>query len=366
MIKFLDLQKVNAAHGREISDAVGRAVNSGWYLSGTENQAFEREYADYIGTRFAVGCGNGLDALKLIFRAYIELGTLHFGDEVIVPANTYIASILAISENNLTPVLVEPDPHTLQLDANRVEKVITGRTRAVMIVHLYGQCAYNDRIAEICRSNGLLLIEDNAQAHGCRFRGRLTGSLGDAAGHSFYPGKNLGAMGDGGAVTTDNKELADMVRALGNYGSEKKYVFNHIGMNSRLDEVQAAVIRAKLPHLDLDNGKRREVARRYLTEIVNPQIKLPEVKDFESHVFHIFTVFAERRDELQKYLADNGVQTLIHYPIAPHKQKCYPQWNSLSFPITEKIAETELSLPMSPVMDGSEITEIISLLNSWI
>lgn len=365
MIKFLDLQKVNAAHGQEISDAVGRVVNSGWYLTGTENQAFEKEYADYIGTRFAVGCGNGLDALKLILRAYIELGKLHHGDDVIVPANTYIASILAISENNLTPVLVEPGLHTLQLDAELVEKAITGRTKAVMIVHLYGQCAYTDRIAEICRSKGLLLIEDNAQAHGCKFNGRRTGSLGDAAGHSFYPGKNLGALGDGGAVTTDNQELADMVRALGNYGSERKYVFNHIGMNSRLDEVQAAVVRAKLPYLDLDNAKRREVARRYLGEIVNPLIKLPEVKDFEAHVFHIFTIFTERRNELQKYLADNGVQTLIHYPIAPHKQNCYPQWNKLSFPITEKIAETELSLPMSPVMEESEITGIISILNSW-
>ncbi|MCM1310217.1 MAG: DegT/DnrJ/EryC1/StrS family aminotransferase [Bacteroides sp.] len=362
-IKFLDLKKVNDAHGAEISAAVERVLASGWYLLGQENEAFEREYADFIGTKYAVGCGNGLDALKLILRAYIELGRLKPGDEVIVPANTYIASILAISENGLTPILVEPDPATLQIDPERIE--VTPRTRAVMIVHLYGQCAYNEKIARICSGNNLLLIEDNAQAHGCRWQGRRTGSLGNAAGHSFYPGKNLGALGDGGAVTTDDPELAQMVCTLANYGSAKKYVFDHIGVNSRLDEMQTAVLRAKLPHLDADNARRRSVARRYLAEIKNPQIALPRVEDFDAHVFHIFTIFTERRDELQRYLHENGVQTLIHYPIPPHKQKCYPQWNRLSLPITERIHATELSLPMSPVMTDADITKIIELLNSW-
>lgn len=365
MIKFLDLGKVNAAHGAEISEAVNRVTNSGWYLQGQENAALEREYADYIGSKYAVGCGNGLDALRLILRAYIELGRLRHGDEVLVPANTYIASILAISENNLKPVLVEPDMATLQIDPTKIEEAITPRTKALMIVHLYGQCAYTDIIGEICRRHGLLLIEDNAQAHGCEYAGRKTGSLGDAAGHSFYPGKNLGALGDGGAVTTNDPELAGMVRALGNYGSSRKYVFDHVGLNSRLDEIQAAVLRAKLPLLDADNERRRHVARRYIAEIKNPLIALPNIADWNSHVFHIFTIFTERRDELRDYLTKQGVQTLIHYPIPPHKQKCYGSWNSMSLPITERIHRTELSLPMSPVMDEDEITEIIKVLNSW-
>lgn len=365
MIKFLDLLNVNAAHGAEIKDAMARVADSGWYLQGEENAAFEREYAEYIGTKYAVGCGNGLDALRLILRAYIELGKLQRGDEVIVPANTYIASILAISENGLKPVLVEPDRDTLQIDSRLIESHITARTKAIMIVHLYGQCAYDDMIGNICREHGLLLVEDNAQAHGCKYHGRHTGSLGDAAGHSFYPGKNLGALGDGGAVTTDDPELAAMVRTLANYGSSKKYVFDYIGMNSRLDEVQAAVLRAKLPYLDEDNGKRKQVAKRYLREIDHQDIILPKVADFDAHVFHIFTIFTRRRAELQRYLADNGIQTLIHYPIPPHKQKCYPQWNCKRLPITEEIAETELSLPMSPVMSNENITKIVEIINSW-
>lgn len=366
MVKFLDLKKVNDAHKSEIDAAMRRVTDSGWYLLGTENAAFEREYADFIGSDHAIGCANGLDALKLIFRAYIELGVLSPGDEVIVPANTYIASILAISENALVPVLVEPDPTTLQIDATKIEEKLTERTRAIMIVHLYGQCAYNEMIAHICSKYGLLLVEDNAQAHGCKYGSRRTGSLGDAAGHSFYPGKNLGALGDGGAVTTDNAELAEMIRALRNYGSAKKYVFDHIGLNSRLDELQAAVLRAKLPHLDADNEARRRIARRYISEISNPNIRVPQVSEPEAHVFHIFTIFTSRRDELQNYLTDNGIQTLIHYPIPPHKQKCYRQWNDLNLPVTEAIHNQELSLPISPVMTDEEASRVIALVNSWI
>lgn len=267
MIKFLDLKKINDSYEPELSQALTRVLDSGWYLQGEENAAFEREYATYIGTEFAVGCGNGLDALRLILRAYMELGRLKPGDEVIVPANTYIASILAVSENGLTPILVEPDPRTLQIDPARVGDAITPRTRAVMIVHLYGQCAYTEEIGSLCREHGLLLIEDNAQSHGCRYGKRRTGSLGDAAGHSFYPGKNLGALGDAGAVTTNDPELAAMVRSLGNYGSSKKYVFDHIGVNSRLDEIQAAVLRAKLPHLDSDNDARRTTPHMHIPNI---------------------------------------------------------------------------------------------------
>lgn len=364
-IKFLDLQKINALHGPAIKAATERVVDSGWYLQGAENKAFEAEYADYIGTAHAVGCGNGLDALRLILRAYIELGRLRPGDEVIVPANTYIASILAITDCGLVPVLVEPDQQTLQIDAQRVGEAVTPATRAVMIVHLYGRCAYSEQIAEICRRNDLLLIEDNAQAHGCLWHGRRTGSLGDAAGHSFYPGKNLGALGDGGAVTTDDPELAAMVRALANYGSARKYVFDHVGFNSRLDEIQAAVLRVKLPFLDAENRRRKEIAALYEAGITNPKIKLPLPVDSDSNVVHIFPVFAEERDRLQKYLADNGVQTLIHYPIPPHRQQCYRQWAALRFPITEQIHNQELSLPVSPVMTTEEVQRVINLINSW-
>lgn len=264
MIKFLDLEKVTASHGDEINQAVSRVVNSGWYLQGKENETFEKNYADYIGTRHAVGCANGLDALIWIFRAYIEMGIMAPGDEVIVPANTYIASILAISENGLTPVLVEPDINTYQIDPDRIQTAITPRTRAILIVHLYGQCAYTEQIGQICSQHNLKLIEDNAQAHGCLFNGRRTGSLGHAAGHSFYPGKNLGALGDGGAITTDDEQLANTVRALANYGSTRKYVFRYIGRNSRLDEIQAAVLDVKLRHLDTDNARRKQIARTYV------------------------------------------------------------------------------------------------------
>lgn len=365
MIKFLDLKKVTESHGEEINGAVNRVVNSGWYLQGTENERFEKHYADYIGTDYCVGCANGLDSLIWIFRGYIEMGVMKPGDEVIVPANTYIASILAITENGLLPVLVEPDPATWQIDPERIEEAITPRTRAVLIVHLYGQCAYTEKIAEICHKHGLKLIEDNAQAHGCRYRGRHTGSLGDAAGHSFYPGKNLGALGDGGAVTTDDEELARTIRSLANYGSTRKYVFKYAGRNSRLDEIQAAVLDVKLRHLDADNEHRKRIAEMYIAGIVNPDVILPAVPDRDAHVFHIFPILTKRRDDLRKYLEENGVQTNCHYPVPPHKQECYAGWNERSYPITERLADEELSLPISPVMTDDEVATVISLINAW-
>ena len=365
MIEFLDLQKITQKYSDEIHEAVNRVVDSGWYLQGKENEKFEVDYAQYIGTKYAVGCANGLDALIWIFRAYVEMGVMQPGDEVIVPANTYIASILAISENGLKPVLVEPSIETYQIDDSKIEAVISERTRAILIVHLYGQCAYTDKIGELCKKYSLKLMEDNAQAHGCMFKGQKTGSLGDAAGHSFYPGKNLGAFGDAGAITTDNGELAKVVRAVANYGSQKKYVFKYCGRNSRLDEIQAAGLDVKLKHLDEDIAIRKEIAKYYIDYITNPDIITPIVKDWNAHVFHIFTIRCKRRDELQKYLADNGVQTIIHYPIPPYKQECYKEWNNLSFPITEQIHDEELSLPMSPVMTKEEIVTIVCLLNQW-
>lgn len=366
MIKFLDLQKVTALHGEEINKAVTDTVNSGWYLQGKRNEEFEEHYARYIGHEYAIGCANGLDALIWIFRAYVELGIMKPGDEVIVPANTYIASILAITENGLVPVLVEPYGDNYQIDPEKIEEAINERTKAILIVHLYGCCAYTDKIGELCAKYNLKLIEDNAQAHGCKFSdGRRTGSLGDASGHSFYPGKNLGALGDAGAVTTNDPVLATAIRALANYGSVRKYVFKYTGRNSRLDEIQAAVLDVKLKYLDEDNNRRKEIARRYMTEVKNPAIKLPEVDNPDSHVFHIFPIMTDRRDELQKYLADNGVQTLIHYPIPPHKQECYKEWNDRNYPITELLASNELSLPISPVHTDEEISEIIRLLNNF-
>ena len=365
MIKFLDLQKVTARYTDEIHEAVLRVVDSGWYLQGEENSRFEQDYAEYIGTDYAIGCANGLDALIWIFRAYVEMGVMQPGDEVIVPANTYIASILAISENGLVPVLVEPDMDTYQIDDRLIEKAITHRTKAILIVHLYGQCAYTDKIGDLCKQYGLKLVEDNAQAHGCKFNGKRTGSLGDAAGHSFYPGKNLGALGDAGAVTTNDAELAKTVRSLANYGSSRKYVFDYKGRNSRLDEIQAAILDVKLKHLDEDVELRKKVARYYIENISNPLIITPKVKDWDSHVFHIFPIRCSKRDELQQYLSENGVQTVIHYPIPPHKQECYKEWNNLSFPVTEQIHREELSLPMSPVMYMEEVSEVVRSLNEF-
>ena len=352
-------------HADEISAAVQRVVNSGWYLQGNENKAFVEEYAPYIGTRYCVGCGNGLDALTLILRAYKEMGRLHDGDEVIVPANTYIATILAITENNLTPVLVEPRIDTFQIDDNLIERAITSRTRAIMIVHLYGLCAYTEQIHEICHNHNLLLIEDNAQAHGCRYNNRLTGSLGNAAAHSFYPGKNLGALGDGGAVTTDDEELANMIGALGNYGSERKYVFQYKGRNSRLDEIQAAVLRVKLKYLDADNALRRSIAMQYIEHIDNPLITLPSTHYCQHSVHHIFPVLCSERERLQQHLLNQGIQTMIHYPIPPHRQQCYADMGLLSLPITERIHREELSLQLNPTLQQEEIERIIEAANSF-
>ena len=378
MIHYLPLGDINARYDAEIREAVNHVLDSGWYLRGEATRQFEQHYAEYIGTRHCIGVANGLDALTLILRAYMEMGVMQEGDEVIVPANTFIASILAITENRLKPVLVEPSPDTLQIDDTLIEQAITPRTRAVMIVHLYGRCAYTNRIGGICKTHGLKLIEDNAQAHGCVFGEKRTGSLGDAAGHSFYPGKNLGALGDAGAVTTDDDELANVIRALGNYGSHQKYVHDYAGRNSRIDELQAAILDVKLRHLDVDNQRRREIAARYehniSNEIVTCRFATRETACCSSRnglslnrdcVYHIFPVFSPRRNELQRYLADNGVETQIHYPIPPHKQRCYQEWNALSLPVTELISEQELSIPCHPAMKNEEAELIVDLLNAF-
>ena len=368
-IKFLDLKKVNAQYADELHEAVRRVVDSGWYLQGKENEQFERNFAEYIGTKHCVGCANGLDALIWIYRAYIELGVMQPGDEVIVPANTFIASILAITENGLKPVLVEPRLDTLEIDDSKIEAAITERTRSILLVHLYGRCAYTEKIGEICQKHGLKLVEDNAQAHGCKApqppKGARTGSLGDAAGHSFYPGKNLGALGDGGAVTTDDDRLAEAIRALANYGSQKKYVFQYTGRNSRLDEIQAAILDVKLRHLDADNAHRQAIANYYYDHIANPLITLPTRLPDAHNVYHLFPILCEKRDALQAHLTENGIQTLIHYPIPPHQQQCYKAWNNLSFPITEQIHQQELSLPISPVMTMEEAEAVVSVINAF-
>ena len=375
MIAYLPLHKINALYDAELREAVGRVLDSGWYLKGEATRQFERDYAEYIGTRHCIGCGNGLDALMLILRAYIELGVMHEGDEIIVPANTYIASILAITECRLRPVLVEPSLDTLQIDDALIEQAITERTRGIMIVHLYGRCAYTSRIGDLCRQYGLKLIEDNAQAHGCSFEGRKTGSLGDAAGHSFYPGKNLGALGDAGAVTTSDDELADVIRALGNYGSHQKYVHDYQGRNSRIDELQAAMLSVKLRHLDADNLRRKEIAARYEREISNDLVKLrlsgsentarDSIEPRDS-VHHIFPVFCERRDELQAFLSANGIETQIHYPIPPHQQRCYQgSFGQSPLPRTERIHACELSIPCHQAMTDEDVNRIINLLNAF-
>lgn len=375
MIKFLDLQKVTAKYADEIHQAVSQVVDSGWYLQGYAVKKFEHDYAQYIGTKHCVGVGNGLDALTLIYRAYIELGVMQEGDEVIVPANTYIASILAITENGLKPVLVEPNPETLEIDDAKIEAAVTERTKSIMIVHLYGRCAYTARIGALCQKYKLKLVEDNAQAHGCRYittdvasadeqLGKRTGSLGDAAGHSFYPGKNLGALGDAGAVTTNDEALSDVIRALANYGSQKKYVFKYKGRNSRLDEIQAAVLDVKLRHLDEDNAHRRTIARYYEQEL-GSRLQLPSLLPSESNVYHIFPILCTHRDALQEYLSSHGIQTLIHYPIPPHQQECYQEWSSQSHPITERIHREELSLPISPVMTMEEAEEVVKAIKAY-
>ena len=362
-IEYLELKRVNAPYEEEIRQAIEGVLSSGWYLRGEATRRFESHYANYIGTKCCIGCGNGLDALTLILKAYMELGVMSKGDEIIVPANTFIASILAISECGLQPVLVEPRIDTFQIDEDKIECAITEKTKAVMIVHLYGFCAYTQKIADICHRHGLKLIEDNAQAHGCVYNEtKRTGSLGDAAGHSFYPGKNLGALGDAGAVTTNDEELAKIVESLTNYGSSKKYVFQYKGRNSRMDEIQAAILDVKLRHLDADNALRREIANIYINNVSNPLLTLPST---DNGVFHIFPILCKERDKLQQYLLDNGVNTMVHYPIPPHKQQCFQEWNALSYPITELIHEQELSIPCNQAMSKEEAEHIVGLLNRF-
>ena len=404
-VPFLSLKDVTNMHGEEIREAAKRVIDSGWYLQGKENELFEQHYAEYIGTKYCIGCANGLDALIWIWRAYIELGVMQPGDEVILPANTYIATHLGITENGLVPICVEPDPKTLEIDDNLIEAAITPRTKAICIVHLYGRCACTQKILDICERHGLKLVEDNAQAHGCRFNGKRTGSLGDAAGHSFYPGKNLGALGDAGAVTTNDPELAAAIRALANYGSQKKYVFKYTGRNSRLDEIQAAILDVKLKYLDEDIAKRQEVAAYYYEHINNPLIELPTRLPDEDNVYHLFPILVKsermnvervngvsNRDRLHDYLAEHGIGTVIHYPIAPHMQECYKDaaWNRSSLqgeelcsiegsvnvhrttkggrlvlPITEMIADCELSLPISPCMMQEQVEYVVKVLNAF-
>lgn len=364
-VPFLSLKDITNKYSSEIHAAVKRVVDSGYYLQGNENKVFEEHYAQYIGCNHAVGVANGLDALFLILHAYMEMGVMNPGDEIIVPANTYIASILAITDNMLTPVLLEPSLETYQIDDTLIEQAITSKTKAIMIVHLYGQCAYTQKIGDLCKKYNLKLIEDNAQAHGCMFYGVKTGALGDAAGHSFYPGKNLGAFGDAGAVTTNDDELASVVRSLANYGSAKKYVFRYKGWNSRLDEIQAAVLDVKLSHLDQDIELRKQVAKRYIAGIHNPKIILPKIFDWQQHVFHLFPIRCVERDSLQNYLTEKNIGTLIHYPIPPHKQECYAEWNNMVLPITEKIHNEELSIPMSPTMTVAQIDYVVQALNAY-
>lgn len=423
MIKFLDLQRVTQLHADEIKEAVAHVIDSGWYIRGNFVSKFEEEYARYIGTKYCVGVGNGLDALTLIYRAYMEMGVMSEGDEVIVPANTFIASILAITRNGLKPVLVEPRMDTLEIDDELIEQAITSKTKSILLVHLYGRCAYTERIGELCKKYHLKLVEDNAQANGCIYdvgsrnlelrsnfevgsrnyelgsgasqvksddvrsistiepssspTGEIrrnskfliptskTGGLGDAAGHSFYPGKNLGALGDAGAVTTNDAQLAEVVRALGNYGSHTKYVCDLTGVNSRLDEMQAAILSVKLKYLDEDNHHRQMIADAYYQGIDNPLITLPKRLGDANNVYHIFPVFCDKRERLQQFLMEKGIQTQIHYPIPPHRQHCYAEWNGLHLPITEKIHQTELSLPISPVLSLEEARCVVRAVNAF-
>lgn len=387
MIKFLDIQRITNSFEPGISEAISRVVESGWFILGEEVRCFEKEYAEYTGSSYCIGVANGLDALRLIFRAYIENGQMKEGDEVIVPANTFIASILAITDNKLKPLLVEPDIYTYNLDPTKVESHITERTRAIMVVHLYGKACWSEDIENIVKKYNLITIEDNAQAAGAIIPGsddsrigtgrkqivpvRRTGSLGDASGHSFYPGKNLGALGDGGAVTTNNKELAAVIRALANYGSKKKYVHDYKGLNSRLDEIQAAVLRVKLPRLDGDNHRRREIAMYYSSSIKSPEIVLPTsstlipIKDQLDHTWHLYVIRHLLRDKLQQYLDSKGIESLIHYPIPPHKQMAYFEYDNLRLPITEQIHKEVLSLPISPVMSDTEVEQVVEVINGF-
>lgn len=366
MIKFLDLQKINLQHQTEIEAQLLEVFRSGWYLLGERLKNFENNFSSYIGSSHAIGVANGLDALRLILKAYIEMGIMAVGDEIIVPSNTYIASILAISDNGLVPVLVEPDINSYNIDVSKIEEKISSKTKAILIVHLYGRIIFSDQLQQIAKENNLKIIEDNAQAIGAEWNGKKSGNLGDAAGFSFYPGKNLGALGDAGAITTNDDQLATTIRALANYGSNQKYVNIYQGLNSRLDEIQAAILDVKLKYIDSENQKRIDIAKRYISEIKNPKIILPELPENENeHVWHLFVIRTENRDELQNYLTEKNIQTLIHYPIPPHQQNAYKEWNNMSFPISEKIHNEVLSLPISPVLEDEEIQTIIKALNNF-
>lgn len=361
MIKFLDLEKINNRFRKEIDERIKSILDKGWYLQGEWDKTFEKHFAQFCGVKHCISCANGLDALNLIIRGY-GFGA---GDEIIVPANTYIASILAISENGCTPVLVEPDINTYNINPDLIEEKITDKTKAIMVVHLYGQAVQMDKVWEVAKKYNLKIIEDSAQAHGAIYKGKRTGNLGDASGFSFYPGKNLGCMGDGGCVTTNDDELAFKIRAIANYGSDRKYHHIYKGVNSRLDEIQAAVLDIKLEYLDKDNQRRREIVKYYRENIKNPKIILPKVYDENAHVWHIFAIRCENRDKLQKHLENNNIQTNIHYPTPPHKQGAYKEWENLYYPISEEIHSTELSLPISPVLTDEEIKTVVEVVNEW-
>jgi len=365
MIPFLNLKGINAQYRTELLEACTKVIDSGWYIQGNEYKRFEEEFAEYCGVKFTIGVANGLDALILILRAYKELGVIKDGDEVIVPSNTYIASILAISQNNLIPVLVEPDIDTYLINPTTIEEKITSKTKVIMPVHLYGQTCQMDEIHTIAKKHSLKVVEDSAQSHGAYFGDKCCGNLGDASGFSFYPGKNLGALGDGGAVTTNDEKLANAIKALGNYGSHKKYKNLYKGVNSRLDEMQAAMLRVKLRYLDEEIAKRRLIAKYYLENIKNKNIVLPILRVEDNHVWHLFVIRTDKRDELQKYLLDNHIQTLIHYPLAPHQQEAYKEWKEENFPISERIHDTVLSLPISGVQSFLETEKIVAVINDF-
>lgn len=371
MINFLDLKKINGLYEQELKNACARVIDSGWYIRGNECEAFEREFAKYCGTKYAVGVANGLDALILIIRAYKELGVFKFGDEIIVPANTYIASILAISANDMVPVLVEPNLHDYLLDADEIESAITVKAVAIMPVHLYGQACQMDKINSLAKKYNLKVIEDSAQSHGAYFADKKCGNLGDASGFSFYPGKNLGALGDAGAVTTNDKKLAETISALANYGSHEKYRNLYKGTNSRLDEIQAAMLRVKLKYLERGIEYRRAIADFYTKNISNPKIILPiqnsqlNIENYRNHVWHLYVIRTDNRDELQKYLLENGVQTVIHYPIAPHRQDAYKELANNSYPISEQIHKQVLSLPVGQHLSLDDVTKVVKIINSY-
>ncbi len=366
MIRFLDLQKIHARYADLLKQAAAEVIDSGWYLFGKHLETFEKNLASYINVKETIGTGNGLDSLSLILRGYIEMGIMKPGDEIIVPANTFIASLLAISHAGLKPILAEPDLRTYNLDLSRLEEKITKRTRAIMVVHLYGRVCWDDELQALAKKYGLKIIEDNAQAIGSEWQGKRSGTLGDAAGNSFYPGKNLGALGDGGAVTTNDPELAGIIRALHNYGSTKKYEHNYPGFNSRLDEIQAAFLNIKLKYLEEDNQKRRVIANIYLEQIQNETVILPDLpSESKNHVWHLFVIRNANRKDLQKYLYENGIETLIHYPVPPHKQRAYKQFINEELPVTEKIHQEVLSLPISPVLTIEEALYITDKLNRY-